>query len=165
MNKQKGQNTRPMNPIKFRKTIAWVLIQAVLLCFFIFCPFRIPLNIPCFIRYLGFFFLFGGILIVIISEISLKRNLTTTPEPVSGGYQVTSGLYHFVRHPMYLGIILVCLGFGILMSDLIKILLTSGVFIFLDIKSRAEEKWLEKTFSGYVSYKKQVTKKFIPWLY
>ena len=165
MKKQKRQNTKPMNPIKFRKTIAWVLIQTGLLCFFIFCPFRIPLNMPCFVRYLGFFFLFGGTLIVMISEISLKRNLTTTPEPISGGYQVTSGLYHFVRHPMYSGIILMGLGFGIWMNDLIKILLTAGIFIFLDIKSRAEEKWLEKTFSGYVSYKKQVTKKFIPWLY
>ena len=143
----------------------WFLIQTILLLLILFSPFRISVHLPANIRYLSLFFFVIGGFIALYSVLSLKGNLKPSPKPRVGGYLVTSGLYKIVRHPAYSGIVIAALGWGLWMNDLIRILLTLVLFVFFDAKSRMEEKWLEKAYPEYKSYKKHVTKKFIPWLY
>jgi len=143
----------------------WFLSQAILLFLILFSPFRIELFSLSGIRYLGlFFFIIGGVL-ALYAALSLKENLKPSPKPRAGGYLVISGLYSIVRHPAYSGILLAALGISLWMNDLIRVLLTLGLFIFFDAKSRAEESWLEKTYPDYAEYKKRIKRKFIPWIY
>lgn len=143
----------------------WLLSQTLLLALVIFSPFRIKLHVSINIRYLGLFFVGVGVAFAFIAGFSLKENLKPSPKPRLGGYLVTSGLYRIVRHPAYSCIVIAALGWGLWMSDPSRILFTLALFVFFDVKSRAEERWLEKAYPEYVDYKKRVTKKLIPWIY
>ena len=84
----------------------------------------------------------GGVL-------ALGRNLTPFPKPIEGGTLVTSGVYGIVRHPIYTGLILGTLGWGVFRSSLLGIALAVLLFVFFDLKSRREERWLAEAYPGY----------------
>jgi protein-S-isoprenylcysteine O-methyltransferase Ste14 len=123
------------------------------------------MHLPNLIRYLGISCVIVGIVLVIYAAMSLKSNLKPSLKPRAGGCLRTTGLYSIVRHPAYSGIVTAALGYSFWENDLIKCMLTVALFILFDLKSSIEEKWFEKTYSQYNYYKKQVAKKFIPWIY
>ena len=79
---------------------------------------------------------------------------------------VKSGPYRYVRHPSYIGLLLVTLGVAIGMGNWIGlILMVLIVFIALRKRIILEEKVLQKSLGGeYQSYIKN-TKKLIPFIY
>jgi protein-S-isoprenylcysteine O-methyltransferase Ste14 len=131
----------------------------------LFSPFRIILYLPLSIRYLGLFFIILGSSLTVYAILSLKENLKPSPKPRAGGCLVATGLYSIVRHPAYSCILLTALGISLWVNDIVRLLLTVGLFVFFNAKSSAEEIWLEKTYPEYGAYKRRVTKKFIPWVF
>lgn len=107
--------------------------------------------------------LIGGLL-VLAGILSLGRNLTAVPYPKEDAVLVESGAFRFVRHPIYSGIILGSLGWGLLTNSLLTLLLALVLFIFLDVKSRREEQWLCEKYAGYTVYQARV-RKLIPLIY
>jgi protein-S-isoprenylcysteine O-methyltransferase Ste14 len=78
---------------------------------------------------------------------------------------VDSGIYAWVRHPMYLGIMLFCLAFLFISVSLVSIVIWIGFFIFYDRMATYEEKSLiEILGEPYLVYQKRVSKWF-PGLY
>ena len=114
----------------------------------------------------GLGLLAGGVggLIALWGLIGLGRNLTPLPHPVADGELVTHGPYRIVRHPIYSGVILGSLGWSLLWASPWLILLSAGLFVFFDIKSRREEIWLRRAYSGYADYATR-TRKLIPFIY
>ena len=147
------------------KNQKWSLAQATFLLAILFLPFKISMHLPNVIRYLGISFIIIGIGLAGYAVVSLKSNLKPSPRPRVGGSLITTGLYSIVRHPAYSGIVIAALGYSLWKNDAIRCVLTVALLIFFDFKSKIEEKWLEKTYSEYRNYKKQVAKKFIPWIY
>ena len=145
--------------------MVWVLAQVILILSILFLPFKISVNLPNIIRYLGALCTIAGIILAVCAAISVKENLTPSPKPRAGGYLVTTGLYGIVRHPAYSGIVISALGYSFWKSDVVRFILAGALFILCDYKSKTEEKLLEKSFPGYSDYKKQVSKKFIPGIY
>lgn len=144
----------------------WFLGQAILLLLIIFSPFRIELIMPTpTTRFISLILILLGISLTIFASISLKENMKASPKPRKYGHLITTGAYKIIRHPAYSGILLAALGISLWRGDLIRGVLTLALFVFFDIKTKEEEGWLLKTYPQYDSYKKQVTKKFIPWIY
>jgi protein-S-isoprenylcysteine O-methyltransferase Ste14 len=83
---------------------------------------------------------------------------------VPGGHLVTGGIYGIVRHPLYSAIVLGALGWGLVTDNLLAIALSALLFLFFDLKSRREEKWLVQEYPDYAGYRRRV-KKLIPWVY
>jgi protein-S-isoprenylcysteine O-methyltransferase Ste14 len=78
---------------------------------------------------------------------------------------VDSGVYAWVRHPMYLGILLFCLAFLFISVSLVSIGIWIGFFVFYDRMATYEEKSLiEILGEPYMAYQKRVSKWF-PGLY
>jgi protein-S-isoprenylcysteine O-methyltransferase Ste14 len=78
---------------------------------------------------------------------------------------VDSGVYAWVRHPMYLGILLFCLAFLFISVSLASIVIWIGFFIFYDRMATYEEKSLiEILGEQYTAYQKCVSK-WVPSLY
>jgi protein-S-isoprenylcysteine O-methyltransferase Ste14 len=72
---------------------------------------------------------------------------------------VDSGVYAWVRHPMYLGTLLFCLAFIFVSVSLVSIVVWVGFFVFYDKMATYEEKsLLEILGARYVDYQKRVSK-------
>ena len=72
---------------------------------------------------------------------------------------ITTGVYGRVRHPMYLGSLLILLLFFFATLSLLSLLVWFGFFVFLDRMATYEERDLIKILNGqYVDYQKQVPK-------
>jgi protein-S-isoprenylcysteine O-methyltransferase Ste14 len=78
---------------------------------------------------------------------------------------VTTGIYGFIRHPSYLGLLLNSLGWGLAFRSGVGVLLTALIVPALLARIRAEERLLRTEFGGeYESYRAR-TWRLIPRLY
>jgi protein-S-isoprenylcysteine O-methyltransferase Ste14 len=90
---------------------------------------------------------------------SLGPNLTPGTEPLAKGTFTDTGAYTRVRHPVYLGGILLLWGAGWWLSNPGIGLLTLAVsFLFFDRKAAVEEAWMTRRFPGYAAYRERVPK-------
>ncbi len=113
----------------------------------------------------GSFLLLAGVLLFIAAIFRLGPNLTPVPYPKEQGTLIETGPYRLVRHPIYSGVILGVFGWALLVHGWITLGYAIVILVFLDIKSRREEKWLQEKFQDYASYQKRVAHKLIPFLY
>jgi len=79
---------------------------------------------------------------------------------------VETGLYRYIRHPGYLGQLLVFLGIGLAMANWITVLgLFLPVFVAFSWRMRVEEAALQARFTGqYEAYRKR-SWRLIPWIF
>ncbi len=112
---------------------------------------------------------FAGVLLILLSGIieykaiiTLKENYY--PQIRKEKYLVSSGIYKYIRHPIYLSAILLGLGVLILFSLNLLIYLFPIILITLVYKIESEEKYLEKRFVEYKLYKK-TNYKILPYIY
>ena len=105
-----------------------------------------------------------GVLIAIVAAIQLKRNLTPLPMPVEHGELIQTGLYAYVRHPIYLGVILIALAWFLHTQAVLTLVEFIAVMIFFEVKSRQEEYWMRQVYPEYAEYQRR-TAKLVPRVY
>ncbi|WP_281778137.1 methyltransferase family protein [Croceibacter atlanticus] len=102
-----------------------------------------------------------GILMGLLSVIQLNKNLSPFPTPITGGKLIETGLYKYIRHPIYTSILSTLLGYGLYSGSGYKILITITLLVLFFYKSKYEEKKLSSVFSEYPEYVKK-TGRFLP---
>lgn len=115
-------------------------------------------------RVLGILLMATGGILALAGLGSLGRNLAAVPHPKEDAALVEYGAYKIVRHPIYSGIILGAFGWALFMNSFPTLLLAAVLFLFFDIKSRREEKWLSRKFETYPAYQQRV-RKLLPYIY
>ena len=55
--------------------------------------------------FLGFIIIINALIIMLRAIKDLGSNLSPFPRPKANGNLITSGIYNFIRHPMYLSLI------------------------------------------------------------
>lgn len=105
-----------------------------------------------------------GCCLLLAGLLRLGSNLTPLPYPKAQAILVQTGPYRFVRHPMYAGGIMLALGWTFVVQGWLTFVYTAILFVFLDIKSAREERWLVEKFPGYTDYQRRV-RKFFPFLH
>jgi protein-S-isoprenylcysteine O-methyltransferase Ste14 len=78
---------------------------------------------------------------------------------------VSTGVYGFVRHPMYLGALLLFLGTPLLLGSLYGTLMGLVLIFLLALRTLDEEQLLVNELEGYAEYKKKVKYRLIPFLW
>lgn len=106
----------------------------------------------------------GGLALAIVARAYLGSNWSAQPSVKEGHELVTSGPYHYVRHPIYTGILLAMLGSVLLVSTIFAVVWITALVIFL-VRIRIEEALMTQQFPDqYPRYKKQ-TKRLIPFVW
>lgn len=146
----------------------WVVIQFILL----FAIFFAGLAEAPFLGHVwtvesgvGIVLMLAGGLLAVLGVLHLGRSLTPLPHPRDGAQLVEGGVYRLVRHPIYGGIVIGSLGYGLMMQALVTAVVGSLALLgFFRLKSAREEVWLEHRYSGYAAYRAR-TRRIIPFLY
>lgn len=115
---------------------------------------------------IGIAFVVIGFIIRIQSIRTLKQYFTYSVAKVENHKIIETGLYKFIRHPGYLGQLMIFLGISISVSNWFSILLMMiPISIGYLYRMRIEEKFMsEQLGEDYLIYQEH-TKKIIPLLY
>ena len=143
---------------------AWtyVFVQALLLILLVFFDGGIGPQIYRFVL-LGRALELLGVLGVLVCAASLRRSLTVVPIPKEEGSLSTTGLYRYVRHPMYTSVLLLALGIASHSGSVIKYLLVILLYFLFYLKSVFEEKYLRLKYLDYAEYSARIPR-FIPFM-
>ena len=113
--------------------------------------------------FLGAVLIAGGLLLAARGGRDLRDALTPLPYPRADAELVETGVYGLVRHPIYGGLVLAALGWGLLTASPAAIVAAIALWGFFELKSRREEAWLEGRFADYAAYRAR-TRRLIPWI-
>jgi protein-S-isoprenylcysteine O-methyltransferase Ste14 len=116
------------------------------------------------IRIIGGLLLISGLLIIVVTLINFRQLITPNPVPRDSAQLRTTGIYGYIRHPMYLSVLTALIGFTLYYNSYYTLILCFAGVIFITIKIRFEEKYLNEKFDDYKSYSLR-TKKLIPFIY
>lgn len=119
---------------------------------------------PGVVRAVGVVVYVAGLAIALAGRLQLGRNWANIED-----YQVLpqqqlvrSGIYKYIRHPIYTGDILLILGLELALNSWLVLLVLPLALVIVKQASE-EEAILAESFHGYRDYQKQ-TKRFIPFV-
>jgi protein-S-isoprenylcysteine O-methyltransferase Ste14 len=115
-------------------------------------------------RFVGGILMAAGGIMLAAAIARMGRGLTPLPYPRAGATLVQTGPFALVRHPMYSGGLLLALGWALVVRGLLTLAYVVVLFVFMDMKSRLEERWLAEKFHEYETYRRRV-RKLIPFVY
>jgi len=107
-----------------------------------------------------------GLLVMGLAIKEMGGSFTAYPVPVpkeKGGVLIKSGIFSFVRHPIYAGNLFCFIGLSIMTESSMRLLLTAFYYAYVEIKSKKEEGELLNIYGEqYSRYKEEVCGKFVP---
>jgi protein-S-isoprenylcysteine O-methyltransferase Ste14 len=78
---------------------------------------------------------------------------------------ISTGVYGFVRHPLYLGCALLMFGAPLLLGSIVGLIISVIAFIILIARIMGEEKMLINELEGYTEYQHTVKYRLIPFVW
>lgn len=149
---------------KTSKDYIYVGTQFILFAVYVIPVQAITFASATFVNVLGIILVLVGVLMGLLSVIQLNKNLSPFPTPINGGELIETGLYKYIRHPIYTSILSALVGNGLYSGSAYKILITVTLLILFFYKSQYEEKKLSLVFKDYPEYMKK-TGRFLPKIF
>ncbi len=132
-----------------KRGLAWVVGQTILMAPIVASWFLGP---P--VSRLGVVLAVAGLALAWWAFSAMRGSLTPFPKPKPGGAFVDRGPYGFLRHPMYVGGILLAAGLSLVFSAW-GLALTCVLALFWVGKARLEERYLLERFPEYREYRRR----------
>ncbi len=144
--------------------IAWlfVIVQFALLAVILLLPTGDAWTTPTWLAATARLVEGVGMVVLVIGIVNLGRSITPLPSPVAHGELRTGGLYRFVRHPIYTGIIALTVGAAVRGQNLVIVIATVALTGWFSLKARWEEDKLFAAYPGYAGYARR-TPRFVPF--
>jgi protein-S-isoprenylcysteine O-methyltransferase Ste14 len=124
--------------------------------------FRYPFHTVLIVT--GFLVLAAGVLLRVVAFITLGSNFSVAVKFSDRSRLVVSGIYRYIRHPLYLALILIsssgCFVFSCRYAWILFLLCLGGIIL----RIRKEETLLGKQYPEYAEYAGK-TRKLIPFIY
>ena len=146
-----------------RRTVGWAFVagQVVLLVALVLLPGRDDWPTPSWVWMIGQVLVIAGFVLMIVASLRLGRGLTATPVPNRRGQLITGGLYRYVRHPIYTGVLLIVVGLTLRSGSFVTLAVAVVTVVFFDRKARWEEAQLRERYPDYAEYASR-TPRFVP---
>lgn len=144
--------------------LAWlfVVVQFALLTLIVLLPAGSAWPVPRWLDRAAFVLELVGTAVLVAAMVNLGRSLTPLPTPIGHGVLRVGGLYRWVRHPIYSGIMALAVG-AALRSASVAIAIAAGVLIgWFVLKARWEEQHLRRRYADYADYAAS-TPRFVPF--
>lgn len=138
------------------KDIFFVGLQLILFAAYLFRFSKIDFRVPGWLQLIGLFFSVAGIIISLASILTLNKNLSPFPTPKESAQLIQSGIYKYIRHPIYSGILFFTFGFSMYSENTLRLLIFFMLLILFRFKAAYEEKLLQDKYSNYTDYKKRL---------
>ncbi len=114
---------------------------------------------PVWVSYFSIFLFAFGIIIIFLGIFNLKYSKGDLVAVYNNNFRFR-GIYKYIRHPSYVGMLLLLLAFSLYHFSIIKIVITLLLWGVLYLKSKAEDEILESQFDFYKEYNKNVGRFF-----
>jgi len=114
---------------------------------------------------IGFALIILGFAIAFSALFTLRHNYASTLVIRENHQLITHGIYRYVCHPIYLGVLLVVFGVPVSVSSTSGFLILALLFPIFLIRIRLEEKLLLAEFGETYQEYKDTTCKLIPFLF
>ena len=164
--KQRARGKFSLNVFKFiskyiHLSSIIIVVNSILIDNFLNLEFHNNLSF----RFLGISFSTIAITIFVSSKISLGNNYSPCYDNRVPKFINKTGLYKYVRHPMYTACVLIFIFTPLLLDSLYGIIF--GIFISYTFCKRieVEENFLLNEFSSYLDYTNKVKFKIFPYIY
>lgn len=102
-----------------------------------------------------------GLILIGLAFLQMGKRISPFPRPKEETELISWGVFGLVRHPIYSGIILFCIGLALYQEEPYKLFLSIIIWLFFFAKSTYEERNMLKKFPKYREYKKK-TGRFFP---
>ena len=121
------------------------------------------LPLPVWLRWIGVGLTSLGVLLVAWTNYALDKNFSTTLRVRADHTLVTTGPYHWVRHPMYTAILILLIAVGLLSANwFIGLSALPFIVIIMIWRTRKEEAMLMEKFGDAYRAYQQRTGQFLP---
>jgi protein-S-isoprenylcysteine O-methyltransferase Ste14 len=102
----------------------------------------------------------AGVCVSVLGVASFRRARTTVNplKPERSSCLVTSDIYRYTRNPMYLGLLLILLGWAVFLANLVAFIFLPGFIAYLNrFQIRPEERVLASVFGqDFANYRSKV---------
>ena len=144
-----------------QKDLIFVGIQLLLFVGYLLVPALANMMVNQIYRIVGLVLLVIGTGIFLAGLFQLRRNLTPFPSVRPDGHLVTNGIYYFIRHPLYTGIIAGLCGYGLYRGHTDQLIIVVLLAVLFHFKSIYEERMLLIAYPGYKQYTRRAGR-FLP---
>jgi protein-S-isoprenylcysteine O-methyltransferase Ste14 len=114
------------------------------------------LDVDPTLEYVGIAMIAIGVVTLFAGFRGLGKSLTANPVPNEDGVLVTKGIYGIVRHPIYLGLLIITMGLVVSSGVWAQIIVWIALAVLLVYKMRWEEVLLSEKYKGYAEYMNKV---------
>ncbi|MDW8052576.1 MAG: isoprenylcysteine carboxylmethyltransferase family protein [Armatimonadota bacterium] len=142
----------------------WVVVQAILLGAYGVALTTTPSGAWGVWRWLGVPLLGVGAVIGLLAVLQHGRKLTPLPEPNPSLGLLQHGVYARIRHPMYVGVILMAFGGAVVLQKAWGVVVATALLLFFYLKACEEERRLLRCYPQYADYMRR-TGRFLPRLH
>ncbi len=151
--------------------VATALLIAVMIAWFVFIPidvFRLELfAAPAFsVSVFGAAIAVAGLYIIILTFYQNEFAVPVVRDQKERGQTlVDTGLYGIIRHPMYLGLLVMFAGIGLWLESYASVIAVFIVLASLMPRILVEEKTLKNMLPGYTDYLSRVRYRLVPFVW
>src|SRR5262245_43223856 len=106
----------------------------------------------------------AGLVVLVTSQLQLGAAWRIGIDESASPGLVTTGLYRYSRNPIFLGALMILLGYALLIPTVLSLALLLGTYVGVRRQIAAEEKYLRKAYGEpYRDYARSVGR-FLPWI-
>jgi len=166
--KARGTSREQQGSVSPVRRLVKLVKLAILVFLLVQCLFLDVLPIPgpaAGRKAVGLGLFLAGLAVAVTGRIQLGRNWADLEDFQVGSKQalVSHGIYRVIRHPIYIGDLMLITGFELALNSWLVL----GALLVLAVVARqaaAEEDLLAQRLDGYADYRSR-TKRFVPFLY